>query len=388
MRLLPRPLLAVILSGCLLAPAGGSAQRLQCDRCHGELELLRQQTSSLAQAQRLLAPAAVVAASAHSRLPCTECHSGIDRYPHAATAVTRTCASCHAAADSAWRRGVHANGRDREPVACSACHGVHDVASRQQLRQPAAIQRANARCSSCHQGQQLPASDAHAGRALCAGCHGSHDVREPTFAASLMHPLRQLESCGACHDSIATLWSSDVHADTLRQLRAAGELDGDPDGLPGCTACHGAHGMRARGAGDSASVALAPCAGCHEHHAESYYESYHGQAVRLGSRAAAACADCHGAHGIRPSSHAGSRTAPANLVTTCSACHEQARAGFVAYDSHPEPSNRERNPWVFFAFWSMNLLLVGALGMWSLHTGLWWLRLLRNRRKAREESAT
>jgi hypothetical protein len=245
--------------------------------------------------------------------------------------------------------------------------------------------RANGRCAACHQSQVLPASDAHAKRALCAGCHGAHDVQEPELAASTMNPLRQLRTCGGCHDSIAAIWRTDVHADTLRTLLAAGALDEDPDHLPGCTACHGAHGMAPVKGGELASAAVLRCAACHEHYAESYYESYHGQAVRLGSRAAAACADCHGAHGIRPSRESASRTARANLVATCSGCHQRVRAAFVAYDAHPEPLNRARNPWVFYAFWAMNALLVGAMGMWALHTGIWWLRLMLDRRRARHD---
>ena len=379
--------LAVLLLGiAALAPGSLAAQRLACDRCHGELELLRQQVSSLAQAERLLAPAAVLRASAHGKLSCTDCHSGIDRYPHSKSITTRPCASCHEAADSAWRLSVHANVRDREPTGCTACHGVHDVDNRRQLQTSAGMERANARCSTCHQGQQLPASDAHAGRALCAACHGAHDVRQPELAASAVHPLRQLETCGTCHDSVAAVWRTDVHADTLSRLIAAGVLDQDPDGLPGCTGCHGTHGQVGVEADGVANAAVARCARCHEHDAESYYESYHGQAVRLGSRAAAGCADCHGAHGIQPSDRPTARTAASNLTSTCGVCHQRVNARFVGYDSHPEPMNRARNPWIFLAFWSMNALLVGAIGMWGLHTGLWWLRLLREQRQARPDS--
>jgi hypothetical protein len=379
-------LTALLLAFGALAPASLPAQRLECDRCHAELELLRQQVFSLTRAEQLLAPAAVLRTSAHGKLACRECHSGIDRYPHVQPVEARTCASCHPAADSAWRRSVHANVRDRDPTGCTDCHGVHDVAGRQQLRTGAGIQRANARCSSCHQGQQLQGRDAHAGRALCAACHGAHDVRQPEHAASTMHPVRQLATCGACHDSVAARWRHDVHADTLRQLLAAGALDQDPDGLPGCTGCHGVHGDAGAAGGDIAVAAVDRCAACHEHYAESYYESYHGQAVRLGSTAAAACADCHGAHGIRPSREPAARTAAGNLVSTCSACHERVSAGFVGYDSHPEPMNRARNPWIFFAFWSMNALLIGAIGMWGLHTALWWIRLRQERRKASDTS--
>jgi hypothetical protein len=365
----------------LLAPSATRAQRLECDRCHAELELLRQQTASLAEAERLLAPASVVRASAHGDLACTECHSGVDRYPHGAGALTRSCSSCHAAADSLWRLSVHANVRDRDPVSCSSCHGVHDVASRAQLGTPAGIDRANARCSSCHESQALPASDAHAGRALCAACHGAHDVREPELAASLMHPLRQLETCAACHDSIAAVWRNDVHADTLRTLVAAGALDADPETLPGCTACHGAHGMMRPNAPGFEHAEVERCQRCHEGRTRTFFKSYHGKATALGSHVAASCAQCHGGHGIRPSTDPASKVHASRLVATCGACHENARPAFVKYDSHPDPFNRARNPWIFASFLFMNSVLIMTLLVFGLHTVLWWIRIVIDRRK-------
>jgi len=370
-----------VLLFLLLAPAAVRAQRLDCDRCHAELELLRQQSESLAAAERLLAPAAVVRASAHAALACTECHSGVTAYPHAVSAVTRTCTSCHAAADSLWRRSVHANVRDREPVGCTACHGVHDVASRRQLSTPAGIDRANGQCSSCHESQALPASDAHAGRALCASCHGAHDVQEPELAVSLMHPLRQVETCATCHDSIAAVWRTDVHADTLRKLLAAGALDADPETLPGCTACHGSHGMMRPNAPGFEHAEVARCEGCHADRTRTFFKSYHGKATSLGSMVAASCAQCHGGHGIRPSTEPASRVHADNLVATCGACHENARPAFVKYDSHPDPLNPSRNAWISFSFFFMNGLLVFVILVFGAHTVLWWIRLAIDRRR-------
>ena len=383
MRVIPRGLGRLLLLCAAGLPVSGTvaAQRLECDRCHAELELLRQQSPSLTDAERLLVSSGMLRNSAHARLPCTECHAGIARYPHADSVVTRTCASCHAAADSAWRRGVHANVRDREIVGCTACHGIHDVASRQQLATPAGIDRANARCAGCHQGQQLPASDAHAGRALCAGCHGAHDVGQPELSASLVHPLRQLATCGGCHDSIATVWQRDVHADTLRRLLAAGVLDEDPDALPGCTACHGSHGMVRPNAPGFAGAEVERCQRCHEERTRSFFKSYHGKATALGSEIAASCARCHGGHGIRPSSEPASLVHRDNLVETCGVCHEHARPGFVKYDSHPDPLNPSRNPWISASFYFMNGLLVFVILVFGAHTVLWWIRLAIDRRR-------
>ncbi len=71
----------------------------------------------------------------------------------------------------------------------------------------------------------------------------------------------------------------------------------------------------------------------------------------------------------------------ARLVETCGTCHEHARPAFVQYDSHPDPLNRERNPWLYYSFLFMNTLLVGVLGVFGLHTLFWWVRLEIDKRR-------
>jgi hypothetical protein len=191
-----------------------------------------------------------------------------------------------------------------------------------------------------------------------------------------MAPENQARVCGACHDSVATLWSGGVHA---RALESGGyEEDLVP---PSCTSCHGAHPVA--GAGDvGAFVAeLDRCAECHEKAASTYYGSYHGKAAALGSEVAATCSDCHGAHGIEPASVPTSRVAEANLVETCGDCHPKARPAFVQYDAHPDPMDRDRNPVLFYSFWFMNSLLIGTLTVFGLHTILWWIRATIDRRR-------
>lgn len=370
--------LALLILAFNAAPT--AAQRLQCDRCHGELELLRQRVSSLADAQRLLAPESVLHGSAHGELACAECHTGIDRYPHADNAVTRTCASCHTAADSAWRMGAHANVQDRDPVACRACHGVHDVATMETWRSDAGIPGANRACLGCHEAHSMPANGPHTGTVLCASCHGAHDVRPPVDMNSLLHPLRQLETCGGCHEEVAAAWRNDVHADTLRALGGdAAQLAAET--LPGCTSCHDGHGMIRPDSVAFAAASVERCAGCHERRAKSFFGSYHGKATVLGSEIAATCSACHGAHGIRPSSEEASAVHASNLVETCGGCHDHARPAFVKYDSHPEPLNRERNPWIFFSFLFMNSVLIMTLIVFGLHTLLWWVRIELDKRR-------
>lgn len=126
------------------------------------------------------------------------------------------------------------------------------------------------------------------------------------------------------------------------------------------------------------------CAACHSDDADTYFGTYHGKATALGSRIVATCDQCHGSHGIYPASDPRSRVSGANLVETCGECHEHARAAFVRYDSHPDPMNAERNAPLHYSFLFMNAVLVGVLLVFGLHTLLWWVRIMLDRRKGIE----
>jgi hypothetical protein len=364
-----------------------------CERCHGELELLRQHTGTLAAAQSLLAPDAVLRASAHGELACAECHRGFGTFPHPERATrTAACASCHARADTAWSGGVHARPREGERVACRQCHGTHDVSPAAAAGTREGVQLVNARCVSCHPVERLRPGTAHADGVACSACHGAHDVRPADDpAVSPLAPARQSATCGACHDTIAARWRSDAHGAAVLAAGASGGRPGADDGEaapPTCTTCHGTHGMQRREAPGFHAAIGARCGECHEKYAGRSQDSYHGKATALGSRVAAGCSDCHGAHDIFPASDARSTVAKASLVETCGACHENARPAFVLYDPHPDPFDRDRNPWIFYSFWFMNALLVGVLGVFGIHSVLWWVRLQLDRRARRRPRVT
>jgi hypothetical protein len=356
------------------------AQALGCEGCHGELELLRQQSGSLTRAEQLLVPGHVVAMSAHGDMTCAGCHAGYTRYPHDERATsTQTCQSCHAEADSHWRAGAHFTAD--EQVTCVQCHTTHDIRTVEQLRTPEGAATANAPCLGCHESARLERHAPHADGVQCAACHAPHEVRPVHDPASWMAPARQLQTCGTCHDSIAAVWSSrDIHGhDALR----GAHLDGREPAAETvvCTSCHIGHRMVAIADERFAALSVERCAECHEHGARTFFASYHGKATALGSRVAASCSDCHGAHDILPDSMPASRVAQANLVETCRACHEYARPAFVQYDAHPDPFNRQRNPWIFYSFWMMNGLLIFVLLVFGTHTILWWVRLWLDKRR-------
>ncbi|MBI4541948.1 MAG: cytochrome c3 family protein [Gemmatimonadetes bacterium] len=344
---------------------------LDCQQCHGELELLRQHTRSLAEARQLLAFEDTLAASAHAGLTCGECHRGYRVYPHPRRGATLACGDCHRSADSAWTAGVHAARKD-QPVLCRSCHGVHDVRALAGHADTAGVAAMNARCLGCHELAALPPSSPHARAVACAACHGSHDVDPIDAAAGRLAPMLQAGTCGACHDSIAGLWRGDAHG------RAAARRTANPPGQapapPTCTTCHGGHDLQSAAGAGSRLVELDRCAGCHESYADRFADSYHGQAATLGSAAAATCADCHGGHGVLPAADPHSTVAPGRLIDTCRACHPAADAAFVEFQPHVGPHDRARAPFVYWAYRLMTLLLVATMSLFGVHAVLWMAR--------------
>jgi hypothetical protein len=191
--------------------------------------------------------------------------------------------------------------------------------------------------------------------------------------------LNQYATCRACHEEETEGWPADAHGRALLEGTAPAGAEGG-HAPPACTDCHGGHDMVAQDDAAFRTGVVERCAACHEDEAERYFETYHGQASALGSAIVATCDACHGSHSILPSTDPASTVATDNLVATCGDCHAQARASFVAYDSHPDPGDRERNRAVYWSFLLMNLLLVGVFGFFGVHTALWWFRLLAGRK--------
>lgn len=341
-----------------------------CERCHAELELLRQHVPTLAEAERLYAPAALLGTSAHRDRLCVDCHSGfLGRYPHPETATTAGCPSCHEEAFAIWREGIHAEGANAE---CSDCHGVHDVAPAASLETPEGRSRLNAACAGCHFEPRLPSTDPHAEATSCVGCHEPHRTLPPSDHDAQVYVANQGETCGACHEDVERTWVQDAHAAAVPELTHAGPGEVGP---PACTGCHGAHGMLVPSAPGFTAAATARCAECHERYGETFADSYHGQAVRLGSESVAGCYDCHSAHAVFPASDPRSTVSPGRLLETCRSCHPDASAGFALFQPHADPHDAERYPYVTWSYRLMTALLVGVFAVFGAHTALWLARL-------------
>jgi hypothetical protein len=382
---------------CMLtAPSAGSAQQpsdARCTLCHGELELMRRHTTSLDAARALVVDDLTIRRSAHDSLSCSSCHTGFDRYPHERTSAlgTLSCSGCHEVAAEAYAHGVHSqtavSGTDgtaaTQSATCADCHGVHDVVAID-TSSATARSRLNRDCVACHASAALPPDDPHVDAVTCSACHSSHDMQRVNDATSAVAPLAQHSTCGACHTAGADSVPHDAHGRALAALDPApglSRLHARDDAPPTCSSCHSAHGMRAPSAAEFEADMVEACGACHEDYADTYFGTYHGKATVLGSEIVATCNACHGAHSIEPAGHPASTVSAARLVDTCAACHANADARFVRYDSHPNPWDRTRNAPLFWSFIFMNAMLFGVVGVFTLHTALWWLRLLIDRKK-------
>lgn len=359
----------LVLPGSLQAQ---SSAAVGCELCHGELEFLRAQTGSLVEAERLFATTALGTGSAHDGMDCAECHTGYARFPHAGLATTRSCGSCHEAEAAVWQRGVHADPGTADPVSCTACHDVHDVMDGNAMDTDAGAGRMNAYCTVCHESSHLPGTSPHARTVPCAGCHAPHETRLVDHDSAWIAAANQHRTCAVCHEEETSGWPDDAHG-TAVASPAAASSEHEP---PSCTSCHGGHDMLAREEPGFAEAIVERCSACHEHEAETYLETYHGQASALGSEIVATCSACHGHHDVLSPSDSASSVAKANLLATCGECHRHARASFVQYDSHPEPGNRERSAVLYYSFVFMNGLLISVFAVFGVHAALWWIRLL------------
>ncbi len=368
--------MAALLTVVPCLPVMAKAQSTPgCEPCHGEIEFLRQHVSTLEEAQALLAPAGVLAASAHGELGCADCHVGLRRYPHGAAPPPTPCAACHEESRGRWAVGLHALD---EAAACADCHGVHDVLTRDELGTPEGMRHVRQACRSCHFEASAAAAEPHRGSISCVGCHDAHATLASDDEEARTHVLNQAETCGACHQDASISWRSDAHGGAVpRLVHPAEERPREAARVepPACSACHGAHGILARSDTLFVESMVLRCSECHEPYAESFADSYHGQAHGLGSVTVASCQDCHGSHGIYAEADARSMVGEARLLETCQSCHPDATAGFALFQPHADHNDREKYPYVYWSYHLMTALLIGVFTVFGAHTFFWLVRL-------------
>ena len=148
----------------------------------------------------------------------------------------------------------------------------------------------------------------------CVSCHTELDDDELTTPVRLMADdvhSRQGLSCADCHGGDP---SSDDEDESMYDNEGFTNLEHKKKILLTCGKCHSdAQYMRQY----SPSLRVDQL--------DLYHTSVHGQRLlEKGDTNVAACTDCHGAHGILPSSDPRSPVYAANVPQTCSRCHSDA----------------------------------------------------------------
>jgi cytochrome b subunit of formate dehydrogenase len=342
---------------------------------------------------------------ARRALQCQGCHGPGRTLPYLAGSLFH--ADEHRAYDSGFHARAHQSGgvAGRRAANCIDCHtkdGKGDMTTMLPRSDPASpVNRANLAntCGRCHgdpavmQGSGITtrpflsfresvhaqaASRGNLGAAVCSDCHRAHDVLPASDPRSPIFKLNVPSTCGQCHPGITAEFGESIHG------RAAAR---GVSQSPVCTDCHGIHSIGSPDAAGS-SLRTNTCAKCHEGvrlsqefgvagaRVQSYENSYHGLARRLGSSVAADCASCHGVHNILPSSDPKSMIAPVNLTQTCGQCHPGAGENFAAGKVHLNvPASEDAGSvgvrWVRWVYMPLIFLTVGGM---ALHNLLVWRR--------------
>jgi len=403
-------MLALVLGGgggTVAWAQGGTG--VECQLCHGDRDFMRA-ASGQDTTPRLYVTDSLVRDTRHGRLACGSCHpQQAVGYPHGAGAKAVPCQTCHAQAGLDWAGSIHArNVADRgDAPTCVSCHGSHTVYGADDRRSPTYALNVASLCGGCHADPRIVGTyfmapeEAQAREAVgqyyqtvhgaaltraglvvsatCNDCHGAHRVLPGEEARSSVNRQNIAATCGVCHAGVLEVYQGSAHGAALRERRMG--AGGAP--APVCTDCHTSHGIvRASDPRWFAGV-VEECGACHQRLYQTYFDTYHGKATKLGFGLTAKCSDCHTAHDVRPASDPQSSVYPLNLVATCARCHPDANANFVQYYAHGDVRDRARYPVLFWVWALMTTLLASVFLFFGLHTVLWVGRLAVNRVRSR-----
>ncbi|MBP7149327.1 MAG: hypothetical protein KBD01_17490 [Acidobacteria bacterium] len=349
------------------------------------------------------------ASSAHGRVACAQCHTGVQtsRVRPCETITGRVdCSVCHAEVVQTYDASIHgqlAAKDDPDAPRCLDCHAHHGTKSKRSPASPTFSRNVPELCARCHrEGEKAARRIEGPGRtsvksyqssihgvgllesglvvtANCADCHTAHGELPASDPRSTVHRSRIVDTCSRCHQGIGVVFKASIHSPDVARR--------DKDKLPTCEDCHTSHSISRTDTGDFRFQMMGQCGRCHEVEAETFFETYHGKSSKLGRAGAAKCYDCHGTHDILPTVDQHSRLSRDNVVATCGKCHPGSNRRFAGYLTHATHHDRKKYPYLFFAFWGMTALLAGTLSFASVHTGAWLWRLWRTREHWREHKA-
>jgi cytochrome b subunit of formate dehydrogenase len=390
------------------APLSGSQiprEENQCATCHTEPALWE------GEQLRLHLPLDRLERDVHWQkgVGCSDCHGGDHASlnyaeAHAGMApldrLRERCAACHKDQHLSLVKGVHAKAGERDehgrraPLDCGKCHGEnpHEMLPVRDSNSPMYVMKQVASCGSCHEEERKTYGNTPHGRglfesglkvtAVCADCHGSHGMYYVADRRSTLHPANVAGTCSKCHQSLEERLQKSVHGQTAEAAvyDHASTVVTKIQRKPECTDCHPGH------------TALSPemarfrppiddrCGNCHANVYSRYARMMHATLTDHGYVAAAQCGDCHGSHDILPVHNSASRLAMgANRLQTCQKCHVQAVANFARFNPHANFKDEIRFPTLHSVYEWINRVLNVIFACYLVHAFLWFVRAFVDR---------
>jgi cytochrome b subunit of formate dehydrogenase len=219
--------------------------------------------------------------------------------------------------------------------ACVDCH--KDVKSLVHDTPPAKVA-----CAQCHADAQAAyshsyhAKPAKAGSGLganCQDCHGGeHEILPADDPKSPVNHSNIPATCGRCHGQKFLMESNGESAQAFISYQESVHgraVEKGSKKAAVCTDCHGAHEILPASDNKSPiykSSVPGTCGKCHTDIETTFNQSIHGQAIARGNQLAPVCTDCHGIHSIKSHVDPNSPASEKNLSRdTCAPCHEGVR---------------------------------------------------------------
>ncbi|MCB0281388.1 MAG: cytochrome c3 family protein [Calditrichaeota bacterium] len=234
--------------------------------------------------------------------------------------------------------GFFANISAQENETCFDCHndpemtmtkGKKEISLNVSPEKFAESMHADLECVDCHVGFD-PDEDPHLDKIVPVNCAECHDDAVETF----QHSKHAGEiKCTSCHTNVhqpetrvaLTSKCQNCHKEEMAETKSS--IHAKNKKGPDCAGCHDPH--------NGLEAVSANCLSCHGEkefvkeniageNVESvmkYSQSIHGENIE--------CSDCHGSHEILETSDVNSPVNRANIVSTCSDCHDDIKDEFL-----------------------------------------------------------
>jgi hypothetical protein len=345
----------IILILLIVAPSlvFGQSQIRKCIICHQKPDIHKVMPTGIE--RPVYVDKKMLKSSVHNTLKCQDCHVDVTSIPHQGLKIGRVnCARCHFNGNNL--------GAPNSPMYAQFWASIH--------------------------GKKVREGDPKAPH--CQSCHGGHNVFKPSDPRSTVYKKNIPLTCGQCHKKELHDYSGSVHGVAILQK---GILN-----VPVCTDCHGKHDLYSSDMSIShTSKQNVPdtCKSCHDNYslmrkfklttdqADTYTQSFHGIALRLGEKTVANCTSCHGTHTIRKQDDPKSSVYPANIPKTCGKCHKGANENFAKGKIHLNPENRDSGLVYYisnFFFWLTSLTMLALF----IHIFLDLRRKLKEKKETKE----